>query len=626
MKTLLTRLLRLQRKPAKPPTEPLAKPGVASLSGLLQRLGEYNPNLQGVQFYKIVDQMRNNSRILALEYLITLPIISTHWEVRPPNNASRLASEAAEQLQLQLFDIAKKSLYDLLRIGILARFYGMRLLEPVWTIADGRALINDYIDILPATLHAIEFNELGELQSITQIVRNPRTGAHDYIQIPASRLVRFTWREEGGDPLGYPDLRSLYPDWYRLEFLYSILQIAAERAGIGAWQARIPRDLWDNNAFREAINDILKKIRTQQAGALTIPEGVEITVLQAIEKQGIEGIIKMIEHYETNLAAGVLANILQVGMRDIGTQALAETLFEMFLYQLNQTARWLADNINRQICARWLLYNYPELPANQHPKLHYTDLRLLLRREAALNAIASVVSSGVLPTDANLQDYIRDLLSLPPPPTQTTHAPESAQLALSQPRNNFAKLHPTPLTLARTREDAQREESRFENAMRAYLQTIEQAIAPQLQDILNAIRNAETEPSRARALARLQAIELPGRPQYESMLYDYLRHFAIEARAALQRDYNRNIAPNRLPESLNQYLLAKAQTLARDHYEHLRSQIIYTALAEALKSTPILTAVEIVRNITSQRLNTDLATLQDEAMAILQRINDELHD
>jgi phage gp29-like protein len=608
----LARLLKLQRNP-KPPTEPLALPGSAVYAAALNRLGEYNSKLQGQAFWRTVEQMRNNSRILALEYLLTLPIISTHWEVRPaPNSAT--SQEASDTLNLNLFETAHKDLHELLRIGVLARFYGVRFLEPVWQIANGAALIADYIDIHPLTIYKLNFDPRGNLVSITQRAQTENTRTPTETEIPTDRLIRFTWREEGGNPLGYSDLRSLYPDWYRLEFLYTVLQIAAERAGIGAWQAKIPRDLWDNDQFRNALADTVRRIRTHESGAIVIPQDVSLEVLTAIDKQGIDGIIKMIEHYETNLAAGVLANILQVGMRDIGTQALAQTLFEMFLYQLNQTCRWLGHVINRQLITRWLAYNYPQLPPNEHPKLHFTDLRLLLKREAVLNAIAQAANASLITADTNLEDYIRDILSLPPPPqTATAHR--------TQPQPSTSPATTSTLLLQRNPQQAER---RFEQAMTAYLEQIEKSVAPTLQTLITAARNAPNETERALALARIQTLELPGRSQYESLLYDYLRTFAIEARAALQRDYNPNITPEKLPESLNQYLLAKASTLARDHHEHLRAQLIYTALAEALKTTPALNPNELVRNLTAQRVNTDLAQLDAETQSLLARINEQL--
>jgi hypothetical protein len=608
----LARLLKLQRNP-KPPTEPLALPGSAVYAAALNRLGEYNPKLQGQAFWRIVEQMRNNSRILALEYLLTLPIISTHWEVRPAPN-SPTSQEASDALNHNLFETAHKDLYELLRLGALARFYGVRFLEPTWQITNGIALVDDYIDIHPLTIYKLNFDSRGNLISITQRAQTENTRTPTETEIPTDRLIRFTWREEGGNPLGYSDLRSLYPDWYRLEFLYTVLQIAAERAGIGAWQAKIPRDLWDNDQFRNALADTVRRIRTHESGAIVIPQDVSLEVLTAIDKQGIDGIIKMIEHYETNLAAGVLANILQVGMRDIGTQALAQTLFEMFLYQLNQTCRWLQHTINRQLITRWLDYNYPQLPPEERPKLHFTDLRLLLKREAVLNAISQAANASLITADTNLEDYIRDILSLPPL-TQTT--PDS--------RTSLLARTPTPTRSTQTlQRNPQQTEQRFEQTMTAYLEQIEKSVAPTLQTLITAARNAPNETERALALARIQTLELPGRSQYESLLYDYLRTFAIEARAALQRDYNPNIIPEKLPESLNQYLLAKASTLARDHHEHLRAQLIYTALAEALKSTPALNPNELVRNLTTQRINTDLAQLDAETQALLERINDQL--
>lgn len=598
----------LQRNPS--PPEPVALPGASAPAGALRRLGEYNPKVEGVQFFQVVEQMRNNSRILALEYLLTLPIIATHWEVRPQQSAA--SKEAADLLQQQLFSLARKDLYDLLRLGVLARFYGVRFIEPAWRVHDGRVLYEDLIDIHPLTYHRIELSERGELVALIQRAQRPNSHETREIRIPVENLIRFTWREEGGNPLGYSDLRSLYPDWYRLEFLYTVLQVAAERAGIGVWQAKLPRDLWDNEAFRNALADVTRRLRTHESGAIVIPQDVSLEVLTAIEKQGIDGVLKMIEHYETNLAAGVLANILQVGMRDIGTQALAETLFEMFLYQLNQTARWLQSTINNQLIRRWLEYNYPALPASEYPRLHYADLRLLLRRDAVTNAIAQAAGARILTPDANLEDYIRDLLSLPPP-AKPTESPQSAQLARIAP--------PEVLTLQR---DPLPREQTFERAISRYLEQIEKSVAPALESLIAAARTAPSEAERAAALARIQTLELPGRAQYESLLYDYLRTFAVEARAALQRDYNPAIDPNALPESLNAYLLAKAAALARDHHEHLRAQILYTALAEALKSTPALNPNELVRNLTAQRINTDLAQLDAETQAILQRINEQL--
>jgi hypothetical protein len=598
----------------KPPTTTLALPAAAA-AATLNRLGEYNPKIQGRAWFQTVDQMRNNSRILALEYLLTLPIVSTHWEVRPAPDSSE-SQDAADALTTQLFEIPHKDLYDLIRIGVLARFYGVRFLEPVWQTQNERAVYTDLIDIHPLTIHKLNFDARGNLTSVTQRVAPPNNNSPIEVEIPIDRLLRFTWREEGGNPLGYSDLRSLYPDWYRLEFLYTVLQIAAERAGIGVWQAKVPRDLWDSDQFRNSLADITRRIRTHEAGAIVLPNDVALEVLTAIDKQGIDGVVKMIEHYETNLAAGVLANVLQVGMRDIGTQALAETLFEMFLYQLNQTCKWLAHNINRQLISKWLAYNYPALPPELHPRLHFTDLRLLLRREATLNAISQVARAGVLQPDSNLEDYIRDILSLPPPAQTATAATHRAQ---PQPHTPPAT---TPTLLLQR--SPQQAEQRFEQAMTAYLEQIEKSVAPTLQTLITSARNAPNETERALALARIQTLELPGRSQYESLLYDYLRSFAIEARAALQRDYNPDINPAQIPESLNQYILAKASTLARDHHEHLRAQILYTALAEALKSTPALAPNEIVRNLTAQRINTDLAQLDAETQALLERINDQL--
>jgi len=599
----------LQRKP-KPNTEQRVYPATHPAHAVLVRLGEYNPKIQGREWFLTVDKMRNNSRIMALEYILTLPIVATHWEVYPPKNPSRVSREAAELLNKDLLERCRLTLHELLRLAILARFYGIRALEPVYGVDEGRVYLVDIADIHPATYHRIELDERGVPTRLVQRVHT-KDGVHEAV-IPWGDLLVFTWRKEGGDPLGYPDLRPLYPDWYRLEFLYSVLSVAAERAGIGAWQATLPRNLYDNQALRSEMLAILKSIRSYEGGALILPEGVTVEVLKAVEHQGIESILRIAQHYETNLATAILANILQLGMREVGTQALAQVLFDMFLFQLNHTARWLADTINTGLVRQWMAYNYPQLPPEQHPNLQFTDLRLLLKREAVVDAVVKTIQSGVIPADANLQDYIRDILSLPPPS-------QSQSPVLQNPAPDRGRIH-------LQRRDPLRREREFQGALRAYLQSVQTELARQLNPLMAAVRSASSESERAEAIAQLQAVRLPDGAQdyYESLVYDYLYRFAVEARAALQRDYNRNIDPDALPASLVAYLRAKAHALAEEHTARLRSQVVYGALGESLKSVATLTPEELVRNLVSQRLNMDLASLEGEARMLLERINEDV--
>jgi len=643
----------LQRGKSKPTGQAQSLPAISPAQSLLQRLGEYNPKVQGREWFAVVDKMRNNSRIMALEYILTLPIVATHWEVYAPKWAGASAREAADLLNKDLLERSKTTLHELLRLGVLARFYGFRAMEPVWGIDSGRVHLVDIADIHPQTIARVEFDERGAPQQLVQRVVGAGYKQAE-VALEWADLLVFTWRREGGDPLGYADLRPLYPDWYRLEFLYSVLGVAAERAGIGAWSATLPRNLYDNEQLRREMVSILKSIRSYEGGALILPEGVSVEVLRAIEHQGIDAILRIAQHYETNLATAILANILQLGMRDVGTQALATVLFDMFLLQLNHTARWLADAINTQLVRRWMAYNYPQLPPEQHPNLQYTDLRLLLKREAVVDAVVKAVQAGVMPPDAGLEDYLRDLLSLPPraggggrvlqnlaltpDPSAARGRGESVALtpdpSAARGRGESVALDSSPapsgggeqVLLARGREDAEASEAGFERAMREYLGVVEASLGAQVEGWLRRAREAEDEESRGEAIRGLAMVGLPpeAEARYTELVYSWLRRFAVEARAALARDYNRAIEPESLPESLDAYLQSKARALARDHVERLRAGVVYAALSEALKATPVLTGREIVRNIASQRVNTDLGRLGEEAQLLLERANEQL--
>ncbi len=590
--------------------EPLSVPGAYSASGIFSHLGEYNPELKPPRLYKIIDQMRNNSRIAALEHILTLPVVSTIWEIRPPDNASSLAQRASNELNTNLFRDANKTLYELIRLGILARLYGVRFVEPVWDIKDDLAWIQDYIDLHPNTYFKFEVDERGRLTALIQLSSRPNQSTTTEIRVPADRLIRFTWREEGGNFLGYPDLRSLYADWYRLETIYTILQIASERAGVGAWQARIPRDLWDNPQFVDQLKSILREIRTSKAGALVVPDGVAIEVLKAVQEQGMETILKLVDKYETNLATGILANILQLGMRDVGTQALGSVLFELYLYQLNQTARWIANTLQRQLINRWLAYNYPQLPPNQRPTLHYADLRILLKREAVVDVISKAIQSGTITAEPITEDYIRDLLGLPPlPQSPTTEQPLSRFLQNQTP--------PTPYKLARA--------NSFEATIKSHMQQILASIQPQLESTLKAIRSADPA-QQSLLIAQLNSLTIPLQDRYAELIYDWLVRFAVEARRKLKQELNLDIDPALLPPPLQTWLQVRAHTLARDHYEHLRAELIYNTLDLALADSTIPDIAGLTRTITNNRLSDLAKDLPKVGQSLIQKINTNLEN
>lgn len=585
---------------------------VQAYSGLRVYAGsimmDYNPDCRGVRWFETVDKMRNYSRVQAAEHLMILPVQYANPRFEPPSSARSAASrEAAELLTKNLFEDCKTEFVDLIRWALLARLYGVRVIVPQWGIRDGLTVVEEFVDLLPTTYYGWRF-ENQQPVALVQQAMDPDTGQTVQVEIPLEYAIRFTWREEGGNPEGRSDARAAYGHWFTVTFIESVVRVAVERAGVGAWRGTVSRDLWENRTLREEVKNILKALRSHQEGAVVLPESVQIDVIAAVEKQGVSVLTDVWDRFIREMTNALFASIFNVGMTDLGTSAWAEQLLRLSIVSLNSSARWLAQNINNQLVRRWMAYNYPNLPPSEHPNLVFDDVMLVLAPGTLLDAWNQAVQAGNLPTgDRELQRHMAKVLGLPEPA-------EAREERVSQ----AEPMREDVITLA-----SKPSEASFERAMRDFLEKVTERAQRDIAGMIDEVRQSPPM-QRGLAVAKLQSLELLGQGQYEQLLRDWLWRFFTSAQERIARDLG---GSREVPNAMRQWINVKAATLARDHYETLRARLIYEALDMALGQMPLSGVQQVVANSVREQVSASLTRdLKGAADQMLRALNESLRE
>jgi len=615
---------------------PLGSGAPSSIAGLQVTDGiikdEYNPDLEGVKWFEVVEKMRNHSRLLAVESLINLPILSTVWTCEAPDGAGTKARVAAKELEINLFSLAKP-FTDIVRLGILSRFFGVRVLEPRWNIDGDRVLLLDLLDLAPQTYYKWRF-ENGEAIELRQRGYTDK-GQIEERTLDLRNLLRFTWREEKGNPQGRADYRGIYGDWFRADFLDTILMVGAERAGVGVIKGTIPRAEWERVDFRNSVKNMLQAVRSRQSGAIVLPDDVVVEALKTVDKEGLSGLKDLAEFYRTGMAVGALMGILETGMHEVGTQALASVQLDYVIMVLDGTAKFVADNFTRQIIRRWMVWNYPGVPVSDYPFLKFISTRFVLNREAVIAAINAATTAGNLPVGAlEIEEYMRERLGLPeriddgepaPEPGSPEPDPEADAEQLARRRRNALRLRAASRYVTQAEIEAERkrlakQEDRFSQDMREFLERIRAKAIATIEGLVDEYAGA-SDLQRGVIIQKVMTLELSGRAEYERLLTSWLRDFYQKARTRIASELPDVDADGAISNAARSWINVKAEVLSEQHYAELRSGLRHATLEVMRAGLSVIGARQYAANEFRQKAGAAAADLGEAGQELIDSLN-----
>jgi hypothetical protein len=412
------------KPPAQPPTKPVGGSGTYVGNGIIDTR-EVLAEFRGASLYRTVDQMvRSDPVARAALLMILLPLQEATYSVQPAgaDDVDQEAAELVRRALLEHLDWAQV-VWDLanpaLRYGHGLVEYHTEAVE--WDLtyegSDGMVEAPRRVYWVPARLaprlpHSIvrwNTDDQGDLQSVTQQLAVNR--ASRQVVIDAWRLVVWTNEKEGDNHLGTSMLRSAYRSWYVKEKLEVIDAIRAERAGVGVpvgWDGGLPGEA-------ERLEEVLAGIRANEEGAIVLrgkrggDDSQEIEMLD-MRAAGTADVQASLHYHVTQILWCVLGAWQQLGQGEVGARATATVQDDPFYLLLSALAKRLVGVFNRQLIPQVVGWNFA---TDRMPKLAVSDIQGQDFTQVA-TSVATLIASGAITTDDQLEAHMRDLMGLPP--------------------------------------------------------------------------------------------------------------------------------------------------------------------------------------------------------------------
>jgi hypothetical protein len=415
--------------------------GLRQYSGYVRE--EFSPALMGREAVRVYREMRDNSPTVgAIMFAILGVMRKVEWRTEPANDSAEAAklAEFADSLRLDM----SHSWEDFIVEALSMLTYGFAPHEIIYKRRMGQkrpsspfpsSKFNDGlvgIRRLPIrgqdTVVKWFFGVNGEILGLTQ---QPYTGP--LIDLPIEKLLLFRPTQHKGNPEGYSVLRTAYRSYYFIKRLEEQEAILFERMS-GLPTLKLPNQLLEAAnagdpgavATLAAYKKIVTNVRIDEQMGLLLPSDMwpgttggastapmfefKFEVPQGGTKSGVDA-DKTIARHKLDIMTSVLADFIQLGHEERGTQSLAVTKVDLFMQAVEGWMNAIAAVLNRHLLPRvWALngLNIDLMPQYAPDMVQRIDLDVLS------NFILRLSQAGMpLFPDEPLEEALRDGAGLP---------------------------------------------------------------------------------------------------------------------------------------------------------------------------------------------------------------------
>ena len=396
-----------------PDTSELGDSSVSYVSGTgkARRLldTEYLWELKGSNAYRKYDQMRfSDPKIAGLRFAQNLPLLRASASIEPAEGGSpnakgvienQDAADKAELVQRMLIEDFPWRAF--VADTTLSKDYGFAAFEIVWRIEEGEARFR--LALRPASSIASEDIFITD-GKIDHVIQRPVAGGQ--CEIPGERLLWFAHCKEGDDFRGRSILRPMYKPWRLKEELEVQLAVLIGKMG-GVPVFTYERTL---DAATHALLDEAGESFGIAAGAyLKIPEGVTAELMASNAK--VAEVLDAIKYWDTELTSVAQAQVLDLGVGQVGSRALGTTMLDMFNDSIQADASYREDVINAKgsLIHQIVTYNFPN--DDNLPKLRFGNVQA-----ADIKAMAQAflwLSQAGMSFNEATWDWVRAEMNLP---------------------------------------------------------------------------------------------------------------------------------------------------------------------------------------------------------------------
>jgi len=367
------------------------KSGTVINSGMISG-EEYNFSLTGPQALKNYNEMRSNdATVEASLSVIKTPILGADFELDP---ASQDAAdiEVADMVRDNLFHILdwKKNLWEILTYLEFGFSLFEMVIEPMEINGKPRLGLKKLAYRKQTTI--IRWEQRDGTPGVNQMTNS---GSYD---IPMTKLVRFTNRQEGDNFTGRSILRPAYKHWYMKDKLYKIDAVGHERQALGVLDITVPKGATEPD--KQRIRKAARALRASENSFIEHPENwiIQFMNMQAGSMKDTE---PSINHHDRQIMKNVLAAFMEIGSRgSSGTRNVSEDQSRIFSQAVENVAKYVVDVIQDTVIRTLVDLNFTgrDYPTLRSGKTSDDNVPVIS------DAVAKYATAGVLhprPSDEN---------------------------------------------------------------------------------------------------------------------------------------------------------------------------------------------------------------------------------
>jgi len=421
-----------------PSTSTIGVPGTPITGGFLVDLGEYNPELMGRNAIPVYEKMRRgDGQVRATLAACKLPVQSARWNVTMPSGLGREdalshpvsnngAGRNTRAKVREITEFVRENLFgglesrtesgawvtqswdEVVRNALLMLDFGCAIHEDIWTVDGSQIKLRRLAARLPVTFYRWLTEPDGEtLAAVEQYgYRNDRFLT---AILPAEKIARFTYQQEGANFWGISLLRAMYAHWYIKAALYKIDSIAAERNALGIPVFRLAPGFSAQD--KEAAYNFVTQLAAHEATGIVEPPGDATTGLRIVGYQGrLRDLMPSIQHHNVMISHAALVLFMDLGQAEHGSRALGDSSQAFFMLSLQNLADQIALTISNSTVRRLVKFNFGEnAPV---PRLVAANVQSRSLGDIA-SALTQFAQAGLVISESNLRKFIRDELALP---------------------------------------------------------------------------------------------------------------------------------------------------------------------------------------------------------------------
>jgi hypothetical protein len=425
-------------------------PGTPITSGFLLDLGEYNAELMGRNAIPTYEKMRRtDAQVRATLWACKLPILSAKWEIMPASLETRKsklenrssdvpvssfqfpvsntgagkptdakAKEAAEFVRENLFGgletrtgngaWASQNWQSVIANALLMLDFGCAVHEDVWTVDGDVIRLRSLPSRLPLTFYRWHTEPDGEtLVALEQY--GYRRQEFLNVLLPAGKMARFTYQQEGANFWGIALQRAMYPHWFIKTSLYRLEGITNERNSLGIPVFRLAPGF--SSEDKQAAYNYVTRLASHEATGMVEPPGDATTGFRIVGYQGqLRDLLPSIQHHNEMIARAALNTFMDLGQSAHGSRALGATATDFFMLGLQSIADQIAADITSSTIRRLVRLNFgddapcPKLVAGNVQARSFADMT---------QELVSLAEQGLIVSERNIRAHIREKLALP---------------------------------------------------------------------------------------------------------------------------------------------------------------------------------------------------------------------